>query len=62
MPLFILLVLQHLQILTGNVTTLGDVYVGTTKQVLNTDYTYSDGEITFTVAPANKAVIKASYV
>lgn len=48
--------------LTGNVTTLGDVYVGTTKQVLNTDYTYADGEITFTVAPANKAVIKASYV
>lgn len=48
--------------LTGKVTTLGDVYVGTTKQTLNTDYTYSDGEITFTNAPANKAVIKASYV
>lgn len=48
--------------IAGDVTTLGDVYVGTTKQVLNTDYTYSDGEITFATAPANKAVIKASYV
>lgn len=47
--------------LTGNATTVGDVYVGTTKQVLNTDYTVSGNEITFTAAPANKAVIKISY-
>lgn len=46
----------------GNVTTLGDVYVGTTKQTLNTDYTYADGEITFTAAPANKSVITVHYV
>ena len=48
--------------LTGNATTVGDVYVGTTKQTLSTDYTVSGNDITFTAAPANKAVIKISYV
>lgn len=48
--------------LEGTVTTVGDVYVGTTKQTSGTDYTVSGNDVTFTSAPANKAVIKISYV
>lgn len=48
--------------LAGTVTTVGDVYVGTTKQTAGTDYTVSGNDVTFTTAPANKAVVKISYV
>lgn len=48
--------------LEGTATKIVYVTVNGEKKTATTDYTFADNTVTFTVAPANKAVIKIAYV